>query len=150
MPVNTRDLMKKATSIAKVTEGNTSGSTLKMSLSVVYNKNGKRLTLSKKLVDTLMLTDTAQISFIIEDGVVLLGKNLSANEDERIVLILKDEMDTIKGVPTGKKQAYSADAAYIIATSYGLDYTKYSSKSFGSISIDDTDPTSPVAVIIIK
>ena len=151
MPVkNIEEIRRKFANISKVTEGNTASGLSKMSLTVVYNRNGKRITVSKKLAESLKLTDTAHIAFAIDEGTVLLAKHLSDDEDARVVLGLKDEMDTIKGVATGKKIAYNADAACIIASKYGLDYTKCSSKSFNNIEIDNTDPENPLAIITIK
>jgi len=151
MPVkNIEEIKRRFASISKVTEGNTASSSSKMSLTVVYNHNGKRITVSKKLSESLKLTDTVHIAFAIDEGTVLLAKHLSDNDDERIVLNLKDEMDTIKGDVTGKKIAYNADAAYVIANSYGLDYTKCSSKSFSKIEIDNSAPDNPIAIITIK
>lgn len=98
MPVkNIEEIRIKFANISKVTEGNTASGLSKMSLTVVYNRNGKRITVSKKLAESLKLTDTAHIAFAIDEGTVLLAKYLSDNDDERIVLNLKDEMDTIKG-----------------------------------------------------
>ena len=151
MPVkNLEEIKKRFASIAKVTEGNTASSTSNMSFTVIYSNNGKRVTISKKLAEALKLTDTAQLSLDIEDGIVLLAKVTSDDPDSRIELVLKDEMDKIKGIPTGKKIAYSADAAYCIANSFDLDYTKCSSKSFDKIEIDNSDPGNPTAIITIK
>lgn len=150
MSVDSKALMKRATSISKITQGNTAGGTSKMSITVVYNRNGKRIVISKKLAEVLKLTSTAQVSFVVDDGVILLGKVTSDNKDERIELTLKDEKDTIKDVITGKKISYNADAAYGIATSFGLDYSNKSSMSFDNIEVDDSDPDNPIAVITIK
>ena len=118
-----------------------------MSLTVVYNRNGKRITISKKLAEALKLIDTAQLSFVIDAGVILLGKVTSENKDERIELALKDERNTIQGGVTGKKISYNADAAYGIATGFNLDYSKKSSISFDKIEIDSSDAENPIAVI---
>ena len=151
MPVkNIEEIRRKFANISKVTEGNTASGLSKMSLTVVYNRNGKRITVSKKLAESLKLTDTAHIAFAIDEGTVLLAKYLSDNDDERFVLNLKDEMDTIKGNVTGKKITYNRDAAYIIANGYSLDYTRCSSKSFDKIEIDSTAPDNPVAILTIK
>lgn len=147
---NIEEIKNKLASISKITEGNTISGSSKISLTVVYNRNGKRISISKKLAELLKLTDTAHIAFVIDENIVFLTKHLSDDEDARVVLSLKDEMDTIKGVATGKKIAYNADAAYIIASKYGLDYTKCSSKSFNNIEIDNTDPENPLAIITIK
>lgn len=147
---NIEEIKNKLASISKITEGNTVSGSSKISLTVVYNRNGKRISISKKLAELLKLTDTAHIAFVIDENIVLLTKHLSDDEDARVVLGLKDEMDTIKGVATGKKIAYNSDAAYIIASNYGLDYTKCSSKSFNNIEIDNTDPENPLAIITIK
>ena len=149
MPVNIKELMQRANRIAEVTEGNTTGGTSKMSISVVYHRNGKHIILSKKLSEALNLTDVAHISFVIEDGIVLLAKYLSDSDDDRIVLKLNDEKDNIKETVTGKKIAYNADAAYVVANSFNLDYSKSSSKSFDKIEIDRSNPDNPIAVIQI-
>ena len=146
MPVNSTALLSKANNVKKITMGNTSGGNAKKSITVVYNVNGKRITISKALAEALKLEATAQLSFVIDDGVILLGKVTSQNEDERIELVLKDEKDTIKG----KKISYNADAAYGIATGFNLDYRKNSSKSFDNIEIDYSNPDNPIAVITIR
>lgn len=147
---NIEEIKSKLASISKITEGNTVSGSSKISLTVVYNRNGKRISISKKLAELLKLTDTAHMAFVIDENIVLLTKHLSDDDDARVVLGLKDEMDTIKGVATGKKIAYNADAAYIIASNCGLDYTQCSSKSFNRIEIDNTDPENPLAIITIK
>ena len=150
MAINVKDLLAKATKVSKVTEGNTAGGSSKMSFSVVYNRNGKRITISKKLSEALKLEDKAHISFVVDEGVVLLGKATSENKDERIELALKDERNTIQGGVTGKKISYNADAAYGITNSFNLDYKNRSSYSFDKIDIDYSDPDSPIAIITIK
>ena len=150
MAINVKDLHAKATKVSKVTEGNTAGGSSKMSFSVVYNRNGKRITISKKLAEALKLIDTAQLSFVIDAGVILLGKVTSENKDERIELALKDERNTIQGGVTGKKISYNADAAYGITNSFNLDYKNRSSYSFDKIDIDHSDPDTPIAIITIK
>lgn len=89
MAVDSKALMKRSTSISKITQGNTSGGNAKKSITVVYNVNGKRITISKALAEALKLEATAQLSFVIDDGVILLGKVTSQNEDERIELVMK-------------------------------------------------------------
>ena len=150
MPVNSTALLSKANNVKKITMGNTSGGNAKKSITVVYNVNGKRITISKALAEALKLEATAQLSFVIDDGVILLGKVTSQNEDERIELVLKDEKDTIKKTITGKKISYNADAAYGIATGFILDYRKNSSKRFDNIEIDYSNPDNPIAVITIR
>lgn len=150
MPVNSTALLSKANNVKKINMGNTSGGNAKKSITVVYNVNGKRITISKALAEALKLEATAQLSFVIDDGVILLGKVTSQNEDERIELVLKDEKDTIKKTITGKKISYNADAAYGIATGFNLDYSKNSSKSFDNIEIDYSNPDNPIAVITIR
>lgn len=89
MPVNSTALLSKANNVKKITMGNTSGGNAKKSITVVYNVNGKRITISKALAEALKLEATAQLSFVIDDGVILLGKVTSQNEDERIELVMK-------------------------------------------------------------
>ena len=149
MAINIKELMNKANSVTEVTAGNTSGGTSKMSVTIVYSRNGKRLTISKKLADTLKLTDVAQISFIIDEGIILLGKVTSEVEENRIEMTLKDDFDTIKETSTGRKIAYNADAVLGIVKGFQLDYSKCSSKSFDKIEIDSSDPDNPIAVIKI-
>lgn len=100
---NIEEIKNKLASISKITEGNTVSGSSKISLTVVYNRNGKRISISKKLAEILKLTDTAHMAFIIDENIVLLSKHLYVDDDARVVLSLKDEMDTIKGVATGKK-----------------------------------------------
>lgn len=150
MSINVSQLVNRATSINEVTAGNTSGSASSMSFGVVYNKNGKRVTMNKKLAERLGLDDKAHMAFVKEDAVIIVSKDLSAVTDQYLDIDLKDEKDTIKGGITGKKISYSSDAAYGIAHTFELDFSKRSSMSFKDIEIDDTDPDNPAAVIKIK
>lgn len=145
-----KDLMQKASNVETIKQNNPSGGSSKMSFTVVYNINGKRLTISKKLAEALKLGDTAQLSIVETAGIVILGKVTSEDPKMRLELDLKDEKDSIKGGVTGKKIAYNSDAAYGIATLFNLDYSKNSSKSFDKIEIDNSDPDIPLAIITIK
>ena len=149
MAINIHDLMAKANNVTNLTSGIGTGGTSKMSLTVVYNRNGKRIEMNRKLAETLKLADTAQISFVPEEGIVLLGKYLTDDTDKCIQLTLKDEYDKIKERVTGKKIAYSAEASFSVASNFGIDFSKITSKSFSGIEIDDSNPDTPVAVITI-
>ena len=146
--VNTNALLKNATMISQVTAGNTSGST-SMSFGVVYNKNGKRISINKKLAESLGLKDKVHIAFVKQDGVIVVSKDLSTLTDQFINIDLKDEKDNIKGGVTGKKIGYSSDAAYGIVHTFELDFTERSSRIFKKIEIDNTNPDNPVAIIEI-
>lgn len=150
MSQTAKELLKEATDLTTLKNSNYSGGSSKMSLSVVYNHNGKRLQISKKLSEVLKLEDTAQISIIASAGVVILGKKTSDNPNEYISLDLRDVNESSKTNIAGRKISYSATAAYAIVTSFELDYANCSSKSFTKISIDSSDPENPLAIITIK
>ena len=146
---NTNALLKNATMISQVTAGNTSSSSTSMSFGVVYHKNGKRITINKKLAEALGLDNRAHIAFIKPEGVIAISKDLSSLTDQYINIDLRDEKDSIKGGVTGKKIGYSSDAAYGIVHTFELDFTEHSSRNFKTIELDTTTPDSPVAIIKI-
>ena len=145
---NANALLKRANMISQVTAGNTSGSA-SMSFGVVFHKNGKRITINKKLAKNLGLDSKADLAFVKQDGVIVVSKDLSTLTDQFINIDLKDEKDNIKGCVTGKKIGYSSDAAYGIVHTFELDFTERSSRIFKKIEIDNTNPDNPVAIIKI-
>ena len=136
-------LLQSVDSIQKLTVNSPSGSRSSVSFTVVYNKNGKRLTFTKKLAEILGLTDTAHIAFVADAGVVLVAKHISDDSDKRMELNLK--------LSKGIKTAYHAEAAATIVNTFNLDYDNgTTSRTFKNIDIDTTDPNNPIAVIKIK
>lgn len=149
MSQTAKNLLAQATDLTTLKNVGSSRGNSKMSLSVVYNHNGKRLQISKALSDVLKLENTAQISIITTAGVVILGKKTSDNPNQCIDLDLKDNNASSEANASGRKIAYNSSAAQAIVTSFELDYSNCSSKSFTKISIDSSDPENPLAIITI-
>ena len=149
MSQTAKNLLAQATDLTTIKNVSSSKGNSKKSLSVVYNHNGRRLQISKALSEALLLENFAQISIIESSGVVILGKKTSDNPNQCIDLNLKDSNESSEANTAGRKIAYSASAAYAIVTSFELDYSNCSSKSFSKISIDNSDPENPLAIITI-
>lgn len=110
----------------------------KYSFGLVYNKNGKRLSVSKALAEKLEIKDNMYLCPLFDHCALLIGKNLP--DDKAWHLNLKG---------SDKKISYSAEAAETLVRGFNLDYTDVSSKSFTNISFEDFEG-SPVAVIKIS
>ena len=99
--------------------------------------NGKRVSVSKSLSQKLELTDPLAILPMIDDGVVLLAKELPFPATSRVNVRGQD-----------KKIAYSASLVRLLAEAFALDYSARTSMSFNDIDFDTVDDM-PVAIVKI-
>ena len=90
--------------------------------------NGKRVSISKSLSIKLELTDNLAILPMIDDGVVLLAKELPFPATSRVSIRGKE-----------KKIAYSASLVHLLTEAFGLDYSARTSMSFSDIDFDTID-----------
>ena len=95
------------------------------SLSIVYGKNGKRITISKTLARRLNITGEAFVFPIVEDSVLLFAKNMP--EDKGIKLKFKGD---------DKKVSYNSGAIEYFVKEFKLDYSDVSSKAFNKITFE--------------
>ena len=100
--------------------------------------NGKRVSVSKSLSKKLELTDNLAILPMIEDGVVLLAKELPFPATSHVSIRGKD-----------KKIAYSASLVQLLTEVFALDYSARTSMSFSDIDFDTVDDV-PVAIVTIR
>ena len=113
--------------------GNGSG---KYSVSIVNSSgNGKRVTLSKALVEKLQLEGTVDILPVPSENAVMMGKTLSFPCTSQIELNSAD-----------KRTAYHANAVKVIVEAFGLDYSNKTSMSFNDIEFAEIDGV-PIAVV---
>ena len=139
MVLNVKDLLAKAKStenapvaVKSVTKGHS-----KPSLSIVYNKNSKRVTLTAGLAETLGLESSVDFFPLVEDGVLLVSKKLDF-----------ENVSTGKINDEGKRICYSEPISAMIVNAFGLDYSKCTSKAFDEISFDEIDGIKVAAVKI--
>ena len=108
----------------------------KYSISVVNSDgNGKRISLSKALVEKLGLTDSVSLLPIKENGILMVAKKLPFERASDITLNSKD-----------KRTAYNAEAVQLITATFGLDYSSKTSYSFNDIEFMDEDGMEIAAV----
>ncbi|MBE7041051.1 MAG: hypothetical protein E7400_03690 [Ruminococcaceae bacterium] len=100
------------------------------SISIVFNTNGKRLTISKALCARLMIESEATIFPIAEDGVLILAKSLP--DDKGIKLSLNG---------TDKKISYKASVVEFLVNTFCLDYSNVTSKAFTDIAFEKDGDT---------
>lgn len=103
-------------------------------MSIVNAKTGKRVVLSKDLLDKIQVNEKVQFSF--NDGVLAIGNNLPNN-------------DNFFSVKPGKSKGniYSAGLVEEITEQYSLDFSNRTSMTFDDVEyIEDTD----LRVAIVK
>lgn len=121
--------------------GNVTTAKGKFTVGVVYNRNGKRVTVSAALAEALSIED--KLSFIIDT-------------ETRELLVSKDFpykaalTVNASGEDGEKKIAYSATVAESVVKAFGLDFSTKTSMSFGSITTEVDEATGiPYAVVKI-
>ena len=126
MPVNLEALLNKANNQTLSTSINAHGAHSVYSFGIVNSKaNGRRLSFSKKLCEELNLEDTVEISPVIEENIVMIGKNLPVINKNKFVCSLKGEET--------RKISYAGVLVQNLTAWFGLDYSKCTSKSFTAI-----------------
>ena len=109
----------------------------KPAISVVYNKNSKRITLTAGMAEMLGLEESVDFFPLVEDGILLVAKKLEL-----------EDASTGKINNEGKRICYSEPISAMIANAFGLDYSKCTSKSFDDISFEEIDGVKVAAVKI--
>ena len=97
----------------------------KNSVSIVYSNNGKRMTISKSIVERLKLSKTVCICPLVEDNVIILGANLPKGKSVEAKLSGED-----------KKIVYLTSIIKHIVYEYKLDYSECSSLAFANITFE--------------
>ena len=114
-----------AAQVAEVRQVSATGSS-KYSVSVVNSDgNGKRVTLSKALIEKLELEGSVYMLPLANEGVLLLAKAMAFPSASEIVLNSKDQ-----------RISYNADAVKLLVDTFGLDYSKCTSKAFNQIEFE--------------
>lgn len=102
------------------------GGSNKYSMGVVNSKNnGKRLTFSKALSARLGLTETVHMIPVMDDGVLLVAKELPGNTVS---------CGSLSGEE--KKICYSAQLVELLTKVFKLDFSEHVSRSFGDVQFE--------------
>lgn len=108
-----------------------------LSINIVNSvHNGKRITLSKGLLEALSEPESIQFMTSKDDGVLIIGKNLGVK-------------NSFKFSETNPCVIYCSGLVNSITEEFELSYTNKTSMSFSDIEIDDNDGE-PVAIIKMK
>ena len=143
MPVNLEALKSKVNSQTLNTPVSVHGGHSARSFCIVNSKaNGRRFSFSKKLCEDLALRDTVEISPVLEDNSVLIGKNLPVVQKNKFTCKLKGE-DT-------RKVSYAGTLVQNLTAWFNLDYSNCTSKSFTDIEIIDAGNGTDMAIVTLK
>ena len=140
MVKNLKELLEKAKAAENVPVAvkSTSSGSSKLSFGIVYSEeNGKRLSFSKALVKTLGLTDSVSIFPLVEEGIILISKDLE-NENASVGKLSKKE----------KKYCYNAAIVKMLIDAFKPDFNGHVSKSYDDISFEYVDDKMVAAVKI--
>lgn len=139
MVLNVKDLLQKAkqTENVPVAVKNEHKGVSKPSLSVVYNKNSKRVTLTAGLADALSLEESVDFFPLVDDGILLVAKKLDL-----------ENVSNGKINKEGKRICYSEPLSAMIVKAFELDYSNCTSKHFDEITFDEIDGVKVAAVKI--
>lgn len=106
------------------------------SLGIVNSEgNGKRITLSKKLIARLELEENFQLLPIPSEGVALIAQKLPSNQASTARLSSK-----------GRGVCYSAGLVQLLTQLFKLDFSEHVSRTFTDITFDEIDGM-PVAIV---
>lgn len=143
MPVNLAELLQKANRQTLTTAVNAHGGNSSRSFGIVNSRtNGRRLSFSKKLCEDLHLETTVEISPVIEDNVLMIGKNLPDGLENKFTCNLKGE--------DSRKVSYCGGLVQDLTAWFNLDYSKCTSKSFTAIEMMDAGNGTKMAVVTLK
>lgn len=101
------------------------------------NGNGRRLSFSKALAAMLELEDTVQILPIVNEGCILLGKNLPTAK-----------ASTVSLCGDGKKIAYASQIVTMLTKLFKLDFSGRVSHSFRDISFERPSEGEPYVALV--
>ena len=112
----------------------------KYSVSVVNNHNGKRITISAALARELGIKN--EVSFMIDEttGELLISSNFPYKGAMKAKASGKDDQ---------KKIVYSSQVVHSVTQSFGLDFSKRTSMSFGLVGFE-TDEKTGLPYIAVK
>jgi len=117
----------------------TSNGTLSFGV-VNSNSNGKRFTISKTLAAVLNLDNAVYLTFVPQEGILLLSATKVSDTSVRV---------TLKGTKKTKRIGYNAVVVLSLKKSFNLDYSNCVSLSFRDITIDNNNGT-PCAIINMR
>ena len=124
--------------VAEVRQVSATGSS-KYSVGIVNSdRNGKRVTFSKSLIEKLGLEGSVYMLPLADEGVLLLAKEMSFPSASEIVLNSKDQ-----------SISYNADAVKLLVDTFGLDYTNCTSKAFNQIEFEEHEGVTFAAVTMV-
>ena len=137
MVLKVKDLLQKAkqTENVPVAVKNEHKGVSKPSLSVVYNKNSKRVTLTAGLAEALCLEESVDFFPLVDDGIVAKKLNLENVSNGKIN-------------KEGKRICYSEPLSAMITKAFELDYSNCTSKHFDDITFEEIDGVKVAAVKI--
>ena len=98
------------------------------SMSIVYNKNGKRISFSKSIVSQLGIVDEIYLLPVKEANTLILAAQSIGS---------KSSVATLTG--DGKKICYSAQLCKALVETFALNYEHATSLSFREIKFDTMD-----------
>ena len=126
---------------ASASRGGSSNS--KLSFGIVNSEaNGKRVSFSKSLVQSLDLKGSAEIALVPDKGCILIASELP----HKNVVICKF---SAKGDKGGRRLSYNSEAVYLLTKTFNLNFTDHVSVSYDSITIETLEDGTSVAVVEI-
>lgn len=134
------DLMKAATETILPEVKKTSARSNAPAFGIVNHDDGRRLTLNRELSEKLSLDDSTTLVFM---PVPSMNRLLVAAKLPMDNALRSDKVKNKAGVRT----VYSAPFVYSISKCFHLDYSKHTSLTFTSISIDSLEDGTPVAIV---
>ena len=137
MKYNIANLLAKASTTNIPVVNTSAGGSSRFSMGIVNSKNnGKRLTFSKALSSKLGLAETVQMLPIMDEGVLLVAKDLPVSSASS---------GSLRG--DEKKICYAASLVELLTSVFRLDFSEHVSRSFNDIQFEEHDG---VTVAIIK
>ena len=126
MKYNIENLLAKASATNVPVVNAAAGGSNKYSMGIVNSKNnGKRLTFSKALSSKLGLTETVQMLPLMDEGVLLVAKELPGGSVSSGALRGDD-----------KKICYGASLVELLTKVFKLDFSEHVSRSFSDIQFE--------------
>lgn len=104
--------------------------------------NGRRLTFSKSLVQSLGLKDSAKIALVPDKGCILIATDLP----HKNVVTCKF---SAKGDKGGRRLSYNSEVVHLLTKAFALNFADHVSVSYDSITIETLEDGTSVAVVEI-
>jgi len=125
-----------------------SGSRGGYSVSIVNNRNGKRIKISSALVKDLGITEEVFFMPIKEEDVIVISAKKISPKMSRCV-VPKTEPTEDNTSAGGTLTFYHAYTIKLITKVFGLDYSECTSKTFREIEIDEYDAGTKIALVTV-